>query len=378
MNIAGLMLDGHGDQRSEIFNCKRHKFLNIQFVNVINLVYYHRRMKIKKVLIIRFSSFGDIVQCSTVVESIRQASPTARIDWVTRSDFDYLVKLNHEVSHVWSLNKKTGIAGLWELALKLRREEYDHVYDAHNNLRSKLISFVLRTRLSPPSWLVRSKDRLKRVLLFTFRINTFPKPFKGIHSYLAPLKKWGIESHYDAKLVSWDFHEQARMKVAPFLKKESIILVPSAAWEMKRWPLSHWEKLIELMPEAHFVILGGKEDHFCEDLRRVAPERVENLAGKLSLVESCALIEQSNLVISADTGLLHVADVLGVKALSLMGPTAFGFTTGPQIKTLEIDLPCRPCSKDGRGACSQDVYQRCMVEITPDRVALEARSFRRE
>ena len=66
-------------------------------------------MMINKVLIIRFSSFGDIVQCSAVVELIRQKYPDAQIDWVTRSEFDYLVKLNSHVNHVWSFNKKEGL-----------------------------------------------------------------------------------------------------------------------------------------------------------------------------------------------------------------------------------------------------------------------------
>ena len=92
------------------------------------------RMKIKKVLIIRFSSFGDIVQCSSVVELIRQKFPEATIDWVTRSDFDYLVKLNHDVARVWSFDKKLGFKGLMNLGFKLREENYDFVYDAHNNL----------------------------------------------------------------------------------------------------------------------------------------------------------------------------------------------------------------------------------------------------
>lgn len=337
-------------------------------------------MKIKKVLIIRFSSFGDIVQCSSVVELIRQKFPEATIDWVTRSDFDYLVKLNHDVTKVWSFDKKLGFKGLMDLAWNLRSENYDFVYDAHNNLRSNLLSFILRSRISHrPLWITRSKDRLKRILLFTFRINTFPKPFKGIHSYREPLVPMGIFPAFDEKLVTWDFSVAAKEKVAPFLNnKKAIVLVPSAAWEMKRWPLPLWKKLIEIMPQNNFVVLGGREDHFCEELKSIAPERVENLAGKLTLVESCALIEGSELVISADTGLLHVADVLGIKALSLMGPTAFGFTTGKQILTLEVDLPCRPCTKDGRGTCSQDIYQRCMVEITPDRVALEAQRLLHE
>lgn len=146
--------------------------------------------------------------------------------------------------------------------------------------------------------------------------------------------------------------------------ENTIILVPSAAWEMKRWPVAHWEKLVELLSDKKFIILGGKEDfQLSEEIAEIDRQRVQNLAGKLSLVESCYIISKSLLVISADTGLLHVTDVLGVKGLSLMGPTAFGFTAGPGIKTLEVNLPCRPCTKDGSGKCSQAIWQQCMVEI---------------
>jgi ADP-heptose:LPS heptosyltransferase len=336
-------------------------------------------MVINKVLIIRFSSFGDIVQCSTVVELIRKQYPQARIDWVTRSDFDYLVKLNSHVHTVWSFNKKAGLKGLFELAKLLKEENYDHVYDAHNNLRSMILSFILRIRrFNRPNWLTRSKDRWKRILLFTFRINNFPRPFKGIESYRAPLVKWGLTPADDDKMVEWNFSEENQKKVLPFTRyTHPIVLVPSAAWEMKRWPLGHWKKLITLLPDRLFVVLGGREDHFCEELRAIDPTRVQNLAGKLSLVESCALIDQSPLVISADTGLLHVADVLGVEAIALMGPTAFGFTTSKKIITMEVDLPCRPCSKDGSGRCSQNVYQLCMVDISPEQVADEVRHLYR-
>jgi ADP-heptose:LPS heptosyltransferase len=341
-------------------------------------------MEKNKVLIIRFSSFGDIVQCSSVVELIAQRFGSAQskneIHWATRSDFDFLVKLNSEVDRVWALEKKLGLIGLIKFSLQLRAENFTHVYDAHNNLRSKVIKFFLMSRLNAPHLLTRSKDRWKRILLFKFRINKFPKPFKGIESYIAPLTKWGISKPRESRLVKWTFSSAVEEKINSLIKDgdKIISLVPSAAWEMKRWPLAHWKKLIQLMPDSRFVVLGGKEDLFCQELVEIDPSRVQNLAGKLSLVESCHLIQKSSLVISADTGLLHVADVLGVKGLSLMGPTAFGFTMSSKIKTLEIDLPCRPCSKDGSGKCSQALWQRCMVEITPTMVASEARHLIRD
>ena len=140
---------------------------------------------------------------------------------------------------------------------------------------------------------------------------------------------------------------------------------------MKRWPLSHWKGLVDQSPELKFIVLGGKGDDFCQELEEEFPDRVQNLAGNLSLEESSWVVSKSSALVSADTGILHVADILGIPSLSLIGPTAFGFTSGPWVKTLEVPLNCRPCTKDGRGKCSQDVYQKCMVEISSDRVRSE-------
>jgi heptosyltransferase-2 len=327
-------------------------------------------MKKNKALIIRFSSFGDIIQCSTVVERIAQGLESPEIDWVTRSEFTEVVGLNKSITNVISLNRKQGIIGLLKLAFKLTKNNYSLVYDAHNNLRSNLIKFIFLITFSNAKWITRPKDRVKRFLLFKLRINKFPVPFKGIDSYQAPLDKILRNESNSKNLVQYNFNIEIKNKINNIIgeKNSAITIVPSAAWPMKRWPLQYWKDLIVLLGGKKIYILGGKEDTFCEELVQVAPERVINLAGKLSLLESCAMIGQSNIVISADTGLLHVADVLGVKGISLMGPSAFGFTKSELIKTLEIDLPCRPCSKDGSGNCSHDVYQKCMMGILPSSV----------
>ena len=316
-----------------------------------------------KTLIIRFSSFGDIVQCMSVLNKVKKDLP-GELHWATRSDMASLLLLNKSVDKIWSFDKARGFTGLIKLALELRKENFTHVYDAHSNLRSRVISLFLY----PPNFIRRSKERLKRLLLFTFRKNLFDNPYRGIISYLSPLESWGIKDAVDFTSQSWSFED---VKISSEFDKNSIVIAPSAAWEMKRWPISHWKKLIELNPSEKFTILGGPGDSFCEDIRSIAPDRVVNLAGKLSLIESCSIVNDSKLLICADTGLIHVADILGKRGISLMGPTAFGFATGDHIKTLEVDLPCRPCTKDGRGDCSQATWQRCMVDISPESVSKE-------
>lgn len=106
----------------------------------------------------------------------------------------------------------------------------------------------------------------------------------------------------------------------------------------------------------------------------MAPERTLNLAGACSLQVSAAVVAESKFLISNDTGLLHVAEQLGTPAIALMGPAPFGFPSRPATSVMEIDLPCRPCSKHGQGPCINKVkFHQCLVDITPSQVVHEWR-----
>lgn len=315
----------------------------------------------KKVLIIRFSSFGDIVQCMSTLRPIKEQM-NSEVHWVCRSDMAQVLELTPLVDKVWSFDRKSGFLGLIKLGLDLRKQNFTHIYDAHSNLRSRVLSLTL---LGTPL-IRRSKERWKRFLLFKFRKNTFNWPYKGVLSYLVPLKKWRVEGLDKLLIGSWKTNDQT---LPENFDPNSIILAPSAAWEMKRWPLDHWKDLIKLNPQTKFSVLGGPSDTFCQELEDLSPGTVTNFAGKMSLIQSCVAVSRSKYIISADTGLVHVADHLGVKGISLIGPTAFGFVTGDSVKTLEVPLECRPCTKDGRGKCSQDVWRKCMVDITPHQVS---------
>ncbi len=327
-----------------------------------------------KILIIRFSSFGDIVQCMSVVGFIKEEFPKAEIHWVCRKEFSQILSIHPLISKIWSLDRKAGFKGLINLGKSLRREKFDFIYDAHSNIRSKVL-FLMLFRKS--NFIIRKKERFKRFLFFNFRMKVLPTPFKGMISFREPLRKWGITA-FKEQNIKWDFPIEISEKIDKilseyFAEKPIITLVPSAAWKLKRWPIGHWKKLISLLKEYKFVVLAGAEDAFCEEFVEQASERVLNLAGRLSLLESCYVIAKSDLVISADTGFLHFADLMHVKTLALLGPTAFGFPTGETVKILQVPLKCRPCTKDGRGRCSQKIHQKCMIDITPESVAKEVR-----
>ncbi len=335
-------------------------------------------MLMKKILIIRFSSFGDVIHALSVIGPIVTSYPKIEIHWLTKKDMAPIVSMDSRISKIIAFDKKNGFFNLIELAYKLRKENYDLIYDAHSNLRSRVVSFILRPLffLSEMKLIRRGKERWKRILLFKFGINLFPHPYRGMISYQNPLKKIKISPIENIKLnwtVPIEIKERNEKKIlARFERKEDfIVLVPSAAWEMKRWPVEYWKKIIELIDDKKIIVLGGPQDSFCQELEAVDSKRVFNLAGKLSLLESCAIIKESVFVISGDTGLLQVADIFQKDAVAIIGPTAFGFPTNKSVRVVEINLDCRPCTKDGSGVCTNIVFQKCLADISPEMVVSE-------
>lgn len=323
-----------------------------------------------KILIVRLSSIGDIIQGLGVPTALTAKFPGAETHWLTKREFSFLIRSHPSVKRVIEFDTRDGFIELLRLALRLRNQQYTHLYDAHGSLRSWVVSTILRLRVNPPKFIRRSKERLRRLLFFWFRLKTVVQPYLGQHSYLKPLEPWLGDVRVPPApqlFIPPEAMESATLKLgdlSPF-----VALVPSAAWKMKCWPIAHWKTLIETLSEQRFIVLGGPEDHFCEELENLSPARVKNMAGKLSLIESCAVLKLASLTVAADTGLMHAADQLGAPTLALIGPTAFGYPTRKTSRVIEVGMPCRPCSKDGSGSCSQSVYQKCMVEISPRKVA---------
>lgn len=324
-----------------------------------------------KILIIRFSSFGDVTQCLSVPSAFAARFPGAEIHWVTRADFASLLSNHPQIQRIWGYEKSSGQRGLWKLIRELRKEKFDLIYDAHNNLRSRQIT-LLTKRFSGPEVIRRSLKRWKRFLLFRLRWNLFEQPFSGQRDLLEPLEKLGIPKRPSPPVpqlfLSSEDHEkaQALLKDAP---KTFWACAASSAHELKKWPTSHWQELIRGRPQDYFVLLGGPDDHFYSEIAKVAPDRVLNLAGKAPLTVSAAVIQSSKGLIANDTGLLHVAEQLGVPAIAMMGPAPFGFPSRERTRILEIPLNCRPCSKHGQGPCVNEKFHRCMVDLTPDLVS---------
>lgn len=324
----------------------------------------------KKILLIRFSSIGDVTQALSVPSRLRELN--AEIHWITRADLALLLTHHPAVDRIWRLERGEGISGLFRLISQLRRENFTHVYDAHNNLRSHLITWGLCLRLSPPQVLRRSMQRWKRFLLLRFHRNLFRTPFSGQRDFLEPLKAWGLGEELPPVpqiFCDADFAAPAREVLREKKWAAPIGLVPSAAYPLKRWPLEFFKDLVRALPDEKFLLFGGPEDHFLNEIAAVAPDRVLNLAGHVNLAQTSSYVALCKAVVANDTGVLHIAEQLGRPAVALMGPAPFGFPSRPTTRILQRDLYCRPCSKHGQGPCVNPEFQKCLRDISVTEVA---------
>lgn len=320
-----------------------------------------------KFLILRFSSFGDITQCLSVPSKIAEKFSGAPIHWAIREDLAPLLENHPHIYKIWKLSRKSGFQDLLALARALAGENYTHVYDAHNSTRSLFISTYLWL-FSSCKVLRKSQKRWKRFFLFQLHINLYRMPRSGQRDLIEPLAAWGISESLPAapQLFLKNLELEEVKKLLP--SAAFVTLAPSAAFELKRWPVQHWKNLISLMPEQNFVLLGGPEDKFLEDIKQTAPHRVFNLAGKTNLRQTSSVVKLSQALVSNDTGILHTAEQQAHPTIALMGPAPFGFPSRPTTLILERNLKCRPCSKHGQGPCRNPRFHECLESISPQEV----------
>lgn len=341
-----------------------------QFTSISRqLTFFAFTLNTMKILVIRFSSIGDLTQALSIPARLMEHFETQKpeVHFLTRSDFEILLQNNPSIHKIWTVDRKKGFSEILKIAKKLNHENYDLIYDAHNNLRSFFIRMFVRSKKT----VVKPMERWKRFLLLNFKINNFEKPFSGQRDLLKPLEQIGIPFRLP-KPPQIFFDQQTIARVETLIqqfaleKNKYLAFVPSAAYPLKRWPLDHWQKLIAQNAQTQIVILAGPTDHFTEVLNQYT--NVINLTGKTNLLESAAMIHFAKAVVTNDTGLLHFSEQLGKPTIALMGPAPFGFPSRESTQILELKLSCRPCSKHGQGPCTNATYQKCLAEITPETV----------
>jgi ADP-heptose:LPS heptosyltransferase len=249
-----------------------------------------------KILVIRFSSIGDIVLATPVLRCIKDQLPGAELHFLTKSSFKQVTIANPYIDKFFYFDKELG-----PLTDALRAEQYDHVIDLHNNIRSKRI----RKALKRPTEVI-DKLSFQKVLLTKLNINLMPGRHITQRS-LDTVKALGVRN--DGKGLDYFVPEEENVPLDQIPTSHHagyIAIVIGASYATKRMPVHKFQELCYKL-EHPVILLGGKEDRDSGELiASVDPVKIYNACGKFSLNESADLIRQSKLVVSHDTGMQDI------------------------------------------------------------------------
>lgn len=317
-----------------------------------------------KILILRLSSIGDVVLTQPVTRVLREKYPDAKIDYLTKPAYIGVAEAFGSVDNIYKWKDK-------KKALKIiRKNRYDLVVDLHSKLNTFMIKYLSGTK----KMITINKRHWYRWAL-TKKI--IKKPNDSMSNiYLKTLKKIGIE----AKDINPELHPNSilRPEVRKLfiqsgidIKCRLIGIFPGALHFTKRYPAGDLAKFINLIPDKYkcqFVILGSKADkEFAEKIVERTGVKVFNLCGKVNISELIVLINELDLVISNDSGPMHIAAALKKPQIAIFGGThsVLGFSPlNYNALLLQANLPCQPCSAHGLAKCPLDTLE-CMTKITP-------------
>jgi heptosyltransferase-2 len=308
-----------------------------------------------KVLVIRFSSIGDIVLTTPVLRCLKKQLENVEIHYCTKLSYRTLLESNPYINKFHYLGES-----LFELGKALRKEKFDLVIDLHKNTRT----LFLKLMIGAPSSSF-NKLNWEKWLLVNFKLNKLPS-VHIVDRYMKTLEGVGIVN--DGLGLDYFFPANEAFAISQLpasFQKGFIIYAIGGQHETKKLPL---EKMKELMASISvpLILIGGKEDEATgEKLAEIAQEKkpVLNLCGKLSLHQSASLIEKSLKVYSHDTGMMHIAAAFKKEIVVIWGNTVPDFGMYPyatKFTSLQVeDLSCRPCSKIGFSKCPKKHFH-CM------------------
>jgi heptosyltransferase I len=332
-----------------------------------------------KILIIKPSSLGDVVQALPVLRLLKRHLPASQIYWWIESSLAPLLEGDPDLAGVVRLERRgwakpSNLRHLWETVRWARQQRFDWVIDLQSLLRSGALAWLANGEL-------------------TVGLDEPREPARGFYdiivrrpSFLTHAVDWYLQALSPLRVpVRWDFEwlpERPSVSAEVRRKWDAganrwIALQPGARWPNKRWPTEHFAELLRQLlashPQHHFAILGSRDDEpLGERLGEVGGGRCLNLTGKLSLPEMIEWIRLTDLMVSNDTGPMHVAAALGKPLIALFGPTE-PRRTGPYHQldhVLQLDLDCVPCLKS---SCSHARPLECLRAIEPALVATRLR-----
>jgi len=315
----------------------------------------------KKILIIRFSSIGDIVLTTPVIRCLKKQL-NAEVHYLTKSSFKGILNNNPYVDKVHTIEKEISS----ELIAELKNENFDFIADLHHNLRTLRLKKALN--ISSKSF---PKYNIQKWLLVNLKIDRMPQ-MHIVDRYMETVSSLGVVN--DAKGLDYFIPETSKVDLSrlPEIQSNGYVgIVIGGKHATKMMPILKLIELCDSLSEP-IVLLGGPEDKLRgEEIVNAVGVKVFNGCGQFKLDESASLVQQANWIITHDTGLMHIAAAFKKRIVSVWGNTVpelgmYPYLPDPSSKIVQIKgLSCRPCSKIGYSKCPKSHF-KCMEHAVSD------------
>ena len=322
---------------------------------------------------------GDVILTTPVLSILRNHFPQAEIHFCTKSSYADLIRFNPNVNELIEVPDKLTFGKLRELRKLLSSARYDLVVDLHHNLRA----FYLRLFLAFGSNIIKfRKYSFRKFLLVNFKINLMKKLPPIAVRYAMTLEKVGISISGEQKellhpeiFTAGQTTEELRgitndNKIPS--DRKLICIIPSSKHYTKTYPPAYFAQLINKFDmDKYCILLVGKGDDkiYIDFIKSFLNTSAIDLCDRLNLLELTELMKMCSLVISGDTGPMHIAEAVDVPLIVIAGSSVREFGFYPQSKKAVVlennGLNCRPCTHIGRDTCPRRHF-RCMMDILPD------------
>lgn len=320
-----------------------------------------------KILIIRFSSIGDIVLTTPVIRCLQQQLK-AEVHFISKRGFEPVLRNNPYLHRIWLIEKDTN-----EVLQELKAEKFDFIVDLHNNLRSRKLTLSLGVPVKRLN-----KLNFKKWLVTSFRVNCLPK-VHIVDRYLDTLKQLKVEN--DHKGLDYFCSNEETELAKKMLKEHQLaphsfdVIVLGGAHSTKIFPIDNLREVLSTYHEP-LALLGGPDEQGAGDQLASEFDHCISFCGKTSLNLSAAILSFARAVLSNDTGLMHIAAAMKKPVLSVWGNTIPDFGMTPYYGNSSIpsyvaeveNLGCRPCSKIGYRNCPKEHFH-CMQHQNNAKIA---------
>ncbi|MDP8260446.1 MAG: lipopolysaccharide heptosyltransferase II [Candidatus Gygaella obscura] len=327
----------------------------------------------KRILVFNVNWLGDVLFTTPAIRVLRKSFPDSYIACAAPARCAQLLKNNPSINEFISFDERGSFKSVFSkiaFIFSLRKKKFDAVFLFHRSFTRLMICFFagIKNRIG--------YSRRKNNLLLTGKIDPIERDSVHRIDYFLNIVRPYVgkidDKSYELKVNKRDILDVRNILEEKGVKSSDqlVVLNPGANWPLKRWPVDNFAKLINLLskePGLKVIVVGAKEDQgLVEKILSLSKSEAVVLTGQLNLIQLAALFSLSSIVISADSGPMHIAIAVEVSVIALFGPTDYRITGPVDVdkntvlkKDIDCDIPCFKLD------CADNI---CMSQITAEEV----------